>query len=63
MEKFEYAKAVSALEEIAGKVGNPETRVEDMEALVAQSKELVSACRAYLRGIKEKIDKIDDETE
>ncbi len=58
-EKFDYAKAVAELEEIAGKVENPETKLDDVDVLVGRSKELVKACRAYLRGVQEKIDALD----
>lgn len=58
-EKFDYAKAVAELEEIAKKVENPETKLDDVDLLVGHSKELVKACRDYLRGVKEKIDALD----
>lgn len=58
-EKFDYAKAVAELEDIAKKVENPETKLDDIDALVGRSKELVKACRTYLRAVKEKIDALD----
>ena len=58
-EEFDYAKAVAELEEIAKKVENPETKLDDVDLLVGRSKELVKACRDYLRGVKEKIDALD----
>lgn len=58
-EKFDYAKAVAELEEIAAKVENPETRLDDIDALVARSKVLLEQCRQYLRSVKEKIDSLD----
>ena len=62
MEKtFDYAKAIAELEEIAAKVEKPETRLDDIDALVGRSKELVRQCRAYLRSVKEKIDSLDKE--
>ena len=60
MEKFDYAKAIAELEEIAAKVENPETRLDDIDALVARSKVLLEQCRNYLRSVKEKIDTIDE---
>ena len=60
MEKFDYSKAIAELEEIAKKVENPETRLDDIDALVARSKELLEKCRAYLRTVKEKIDSIEE---
>lgn len=59
--KFDYAKAIAELDEIAAKVENPETRMDDIDALVGRSKELVKQCREYLRTVKEKIDSIDNE--
>ncbi len=60
-EKFDYAKAMNELEEIAAKVENPETRLEDIDALVGRSKELLKQCREYLRTVKDKIDSLDRE--
>ena len=60
-EKFDYAKAIAELEEIAAKVENPETRLDDIDALVVRSKELLGQCREYLRTVKEKIDGLDKE--
>ena len=59
--KFDYANAIAELDEIAAKVENPETRMDDIDALVGRSKELVKQCREYLRTVKEKIDSIDNE--
>ena len=59
--KFDYAKAIAELEEIAAKVENPETKLDDIDALVGRSKELLKQCREYLRTVKEKIDSLDKE--
>ena len=61
MEKFDYAKAIAELEEIAAKVENPETKLDDIDALVGRSKALLKQCREYLRAVKEKIDSLDKE--
>lgn len=58
---FDYAKAMAELEEIAKKVENPETKLEEIDALVARSKELIASCREYLRKEKETIDSLDKE--
>lgn len=58
--KFDYAKAIAELEEIARKVENPETKLDDIDALVARSKQLLEQCRQYLRSVKEKIDSIEE---
>lgn len=60
-EKFDYAKAIAELEAIAAKVENPETKLDDIDALVGRSKELLKQCREYLRTVKEKIDFLDKE--
>ena len=59
--KYDYAKAIQELEEIASKVENPETKLDDIDALVGRSKELLKQCREYLRAVKEKIDSLDKE--
>ena len=58
-QKFDYAKAIAELEEIAAKVENPETKLDDMDALVGRSKALLKQCREYLRTVKDKIDSLD----
>ncbi|MBR1961033.1 MAG: exodeoxyribonuclease VII small subunit [Bacteroidales bacterium] len=55
-EKFEYTKAVEELEAIALKVEDPDTGIEDIDRYIKRSEELISACRAYLRGAREKLD-------
>ena len=60
-EKFDYAKAIAELDEIAAKVENPETKLDDIDALVGRSKELLKQCKDYLRTVKEKIDSLDKE--
>lgn len=58
-QKFDYAKAIAELDEIAAKVENPETKLDDIDALVVRSKELLRQCRDYLRTVKDKIDSLD----
>ena len=60
-EKFDYAKAVEELEGIAKKVEDPTTKLDDIDTLVSRSNQLLKGCRAYLRTVKEKIDKLDEE--
>ena len=60
-EKFDYAKAIKELEEIAAKVEDPATKLDGIDALVERSNVLLKACRAYLRTVKEKMDKLDKE--
>jgi len=56
MEDFDYQKATAALEEIAEKVEDPSTGLEDIDRYVKQSEELISKCRAYLRSVRDKVD-------
>lgn len=56
MKGFDYAKAVEELETIAEKVEDPQTGIDDIEKYVKRSQELIEACRAYLRGVREELD-------
>ena len=56
-EEFDYQKALARLEEIAAKVEDPSTGLEDIDKYVRESEELVAGCRAYLRTVREKIDR------
>ena len=56
MKEFDYTKAMAELEEIALKVEDPRTGVEDIEKYMTRSQELMEACRNYLRGAREKLD-------
>ena len=58
-EKFEYAKAIEELEAIAAKVEDPKTVIEDIDKYIKRSEELISACRDYLRGVREKVDSMN----
>lgn len=55
-EKFDYTKAMAELEEIARKVDDSTTSLDDIGALVKRSKELIGACREYLRTVRESIE-------
>lgn len=59
MEKFDYKEAVRELESIAAKVEDPSTGLDDIYKYVKRSKELIAACRAYLRTVRDKVDKLD----
>lgn len=59
MEKFDYKEAVRELESIAAKVEDPSTGLDDIDKYVNRSKELIAACRAYLRTVRDKVDKLD----
>lgn len=55
-EKFEYAKAIEELEAMASKVEEPQTGIDDIDRYMKRSQELIEACRAYLRGAREKLE-------
>ena len=52
-EKFDYTKAIEELEAIAAKVEDPTTGIGEIDKCMKRSKELVEACREYLRGARE----------
>lgn len=55
-ERFDYAKAVEELEALAAKAEDPSTGIDDIDRCIRRSRELIEACRAYLRGAREKLD-------
>ena len=57
-EKFEYTKASEELEAIAAKVEDSNTGIDDIDKYIKRSQELIEACRAYLRGAREKIENL-----
>ena len=59
MDKFDWQKAVEELELIAGKVEDPSTGLDDIDSYVKRSKELIAACRAYLRSVRDKAETMD----
>ena len=56
MEEFDYSKAMAELEEIAAKVEDPSTGLDDIDKYIKRSEELISGCRNYLRTAREKIE-------
>jgi len=61
-DKFNYAQAIAELEKIAAKVEDPATGLEDIDKYIARSEQLLKACRDYLRGTKEKLEKLNQPT-
>ena len=55
-QKFDYTKAIEELEAIAAKVEDPKTGIDDIDKYIKRSEELISACRDYLRGVREKVE-------
>ena len=60
MEEFNYTKAVEELESIAAKVEDPQTGIDDIDRYIRRSEELIEACRAYLRGARDKVDNMNN---
>ena len=58
-EQFDYTKAVARLEEIAQKVEDPQTGLGEMDKYLAESEELITKCREYLRSAREKLSDIE----
>ena len=54
-EKFDYTKAVVRLDEIAAKVEDPKTSLDDIGGLVKESRRRIKECREYLRSVRESI--------
>lgn len=54
-EKFDYTKAMAEIEEIAAKVENPQTSLDDIGNLVKRSKQLIASCREYLRKVRDSV--------
>lgn len=57
--EFDYIKAVEELEAIAAKVEDPQTGIGDIDKYIKRSEDLIGACRAYLRGAREKLEGIN----
>ena len=55
-EKFDYLKAIEELEAMAAKVEDPQTGIGDIDKYMRRSQELIEACRAYLRGARERLE-------
>lgn len=61
MEKFDYAKAMAELEDIATRIEDPSTGLDDIDKYIKRSEELISGCRTYLRTAREQIDALGKE--
>jgi exodeoxyribonuclease VII small subunit len=59
-EEFDYSKAVEELETIAAKVEDPNTGIDDIDKYIKRSEDLIAACRAYLRGAREKLESMNN---
>ena len=57
---FDYKKAIEELEAMAAKVEDPNTGIDDIDKYMKRSQELLEACRAYLRGAREKLNDLTE---
>ena len=60
MEQFDYNAAVEELESIAARVEDPQTGIDDIDVCIRRSAELIGACRAYLRGTRERLNDLTE---
>ena len=58
MENFDYKAAVAELESLAARVEDPSTPLDDVDACIRRSDELVAACREYLRRARIKTESL-----
>ena len=61
MEKFDYNKAIEELEQIALKVEDPSSSIDQIDKYLTRSRELTEACRNYLRTVREKVDDLKED--
>lgn len=59
-ETFDYTASLAELEEIARKVEDPETKLDELDRLVERSRTLIQGCRAYLRTVREQVDSLEE---
>lgn len=59
MKDFDFKAALAELEKIAGQAEDPATSLDDIDKYLSRSKELISACREYLRKAREKAGQLD----
>lgn len=56
----EYIKNVNRLKEIAEIVKDPGTGLDRIDALIEETGKLVSACYSYTRGLREKVETLNN---
>lgn len=59
MEKFDYIGALDRLEELAVRVEDPSTGLEEIEQCIKESASIVEECRKYLRGCRDRASQLD----
>ena len=59
MTNKEYIQNVNRLKEIEALVKNPESSLEKIDELIEETRTLASACYAYTRELREKVDSLN----
>lgn len=59
MTNQEYKRNVERLKEIEAVVRNPESSLDRIDELIEETKKIVTACYAYTRGLKDKVDSLN----
>ena len=57
-ENFDYVGTLKKLEEIASKVEDPGTGIDDIGKYVREADIMIEKCRQYLREVREKTEKL-----
>lgn len=56
-ENFDYAESLRKLEEIASRVEDPGTGIDDIGRYIKEADVMIEKCRQYLRDAREKTEK------
>lgn len=59
MDSNQYKQHVQRLQEIEALVKNPETALGDIDALIEETKRLVTECYSYTRTLSDKVAELD----
>ncbi|MBQ9548380.1 MAG: exodeoxyribonuclease VII small subunit [Bacteroidales bacterium] len=59
MENFDYTAAMAELEELAVRVEDPQTPLDDIDRCLKRASELSAACRNYLRTTREELERLE----
>lgn len=59
MTNQEYIQNIERLKEIEATVKNPESSLDKIDELIEETKKIVTACYAYTRGLKEKVESLN----
>ncbi len=57
---FDYNKAIEELEQIALKVEDPSSSIDQIDKYLARARELTEACRNYLRSVRDKVEELQE---